>query len=72
MYDKLIKEQKLLFKEKSFTIKQLYNADEVFVTSTASFVTPIIKVNNQQINKSKIGKITKKLSEIYYGEIVCG
>ena len=62
---KLIKINKLNLKEKSFTKKELYNADEVFITSSSSFVTPIIKVDSKLINKGKIGKITFQLATLY-------
>ena len=61
----LIKENNLKLSEKSFTKKQLYNADEVFLTSSGSFVTPIIKIDSKLINKGQIGIITLKLAKLY-------
>jgi len=66
---KIIKDEKLLFKEKSFTLKQLINADEVFITSSGSLVTPIIQVDNKKINSGKIGKLTNKLAQLYEQQI---
>ena len=66
---KLLKNEKLKLKEKKFNKEQLYKADEVFITSASSFVTPIIKIDNKKINKGKIGPISRKLSEIYVGEL---
>lgn len=62
---KLIKKNKLHLKETSFTKKELYNADEVFITSASSFVTPIIKVDSKLVNKGKIGRITLQLATLY-------
>ena len=62
---KLIKKNRLNLKETSFTKKELYNADEVFITSSSSFVTPIIKVDSKLVNKGKIGKITMQLATLY-------
>ena len=62
---KLIKKNKLSLKETSFTKKELYNADEVFITSASSFVTPIIKVDSKLVNKGKIGRITLQLATLY-------
>ena len=62
---KLIKKNKLNLKETSFTKKELYNADEVFITSSSSFVTPIIKVDSKLVNKGKIGRITLQLATLY-------
>ena len=61
----LIKENNLKLSEKSFTKRQLYNADEVFLTSSGSFVTPITKIDSMLINKGKIGNITLKLANLY-------
>ena len=62
---KLIKKNRLNLKETSFTKKELYDADEVFITSASSFVTPIIKIDSKLINKGKIGKITFQLATLY-------
>ena len=61
----LIKENELKLNEKSFTKNQLLNADEVFLTSSGSCVTPIKKIDNKLINKGKIGNITLKLAKLY-------
>ena len=62
---KIIKKTKLKLIEKQFTHKQLFNADEVFLTSSGSFITPILKIDNKKINNGKIGNITLKLAEMY-------
>ena len=62
---KIIKKTSLKLIEKQFTHKQLINADEVFLTSSGSFITPILKIDNKKINKGKIGNITFKLAEMY-------
>lgn len=62
----LIKDSDLKLSENSFNKKQLFSADEVFLTSSSSFVTPIIKIDNKMINKGKIGDITMKLAKLYY------
>ena len=62
---KIIKKTSLKLIEKQFTQKQLINADEVFLTSSGSFITPILKIDNKKINNGKIGNITLKLAEMY-------
>ena len=62
---KIIKKTNLKLIEKQFTHKQLINADEVFLTSSGSFITPILKIDNKKINNGKIGNITLKLAEMY-------
>ena len=62
----IIKKFKLKLKENSFTKKQLFEADEVFLTSSGSFITPIIKIDKKLINFGKIGNMTKQLADYYY------
>ena len=62
---KIIKKTSLRLVEKSFTHKQLLDADEVFLTSSGSFITPILKIDKKKINNGKIGNITLKLAEMY-------
>jgi len=62
---KIIKTTSLKLVEKSFTHKQLLEADEVFLTSSGSFITPILKIDKKKINNGKIGNITLKLAEMY-------
>ena len=62
---KIIKKTSLKLIEKQFTHKQLINADEVFLTSSGSFITPILKIDNKKINNGKIGNVTLKLAEMY-------
>jgi len=68
----IIKKTSLNLIEKSFTHKQLLNADEVFLTSSGSFITPIIKIDNKKINNGKIGNITLKLAEMYSKSCING
>lgn len=71
----LIKSEGMILFEREFSIKQLYNSDEVFITSSGSLITPIIKVDNIKINNGKIGPITKSLALNFYKSIIynnCG
>jgi len=57
---------KIKITEKIFTIDELLKADELFVTSSTLLIRPITQVNDQNIGDGKIGKITKKMVEIYF------
>ena len=48
------KSNKLIVKEEKFKKEELYKSREVFLTSASSFVTPIIKVDDIEINLSLI------------------
>ena len=63
---KIILSENLLLREKYFSLKQLYNADEIFITSSGSLITPINKIDNITINNGKIGVTTRLLAELLY------
>ena len=67
---KIIKSNKLKISEKSFSLKELYNADEVFITSSGNFVTPIIQIDSIKINKGKIGDISLQLALLYSSLVI--
>ncbi len=48
-------------KEELFTLFELYNADECFLTGTAAEVIPVVKIDDRKIGSGKVGEITKKL-----------
>src|SRR5699024_837930 len=54
---------KINIKEEAFSTQQLFNADEVFITSTTAEIMPIIKIDEKQINCGFPGVITKKIQE---------
>ena len=62
----IINNQKFILKEKAFTLRQLVNADEIFITSSGSLITPIVKVDNKIIGNGKIGILTKKIATLLY------
>ena len=51
------------FIEETFTVDFLKNADEVIISSTSAEVMPIIKLDGENINKGKVGPITRQLQE---------
>ena len=61
----LINKYNLKLNEKKFTKTELYKADEVFLTSSSCFVTPVIKIDNKKINNGKIGKLSYNLAKMY-------
>ena len=60
----------VILDEREFSINELYNSDEVFITSSASLVTPIIKIDKIKINEGKIGPVTKYLAINFYKSII--
>ena len=56
---------------KDITCEDLFSADEIFFTGTASEVTPVISIDDKKINHGKIGDTTSRLKQIYM-DIVLG
>jgi len=51
--------------EKVFTLHDVYNADECFLTGTAAEVIPTVKVDGRPIADGKPGKITRELISVF-------
>jgi branched-chain amino acid aminotransferase len=49
--------------EKNITPYELFNADEVFFTGTATEIVPVREINKRAINDGKPGPITRKIME---------
>jgi len=44
---------------------ELYMADEVFLTGTAAEVKPVGEIDNRRIGDGKVGRMTKRLKELF-------
>ncbi len=55
--------------ERSIDRSELYLADEAFFTGTAAHVSPILEIDHRPIGDGKVGKITKKLQQLYFDVI---
>lgn len=51
--------------EEPFTLQDLSNAKEVFITSTTKHILPIVKVDGNVVADGKVGDLTKSLIELY-------
>jgi D-alanine transaminase len=51
--------------EKSFSERELYEADELFIAGTTTDVMPIVRVNDRVIGAGVPGETTKRLSREY-------
>ena len=51
--------------EGDYTLPQLYNASEVFVTGTMGGLAPVISVDGRSIGDGTTGPVTKQLTELY-------
>ncbi len=58
---KLAREMELKIKESPFTLFEVYNAKECFLTGTAAEVVPVVNVDGRVIGNGSPGEITKEL-----------
>ena len=66
---RLCKEKNLTIHEKNFTVSEVYEANEVFVTGTFAGVIPVISVDGRIIGDGMRGQMTKALQEWYLLDI---
>ncbi len=62
---KIAKKEGLVVKEKKLKRRDLYVADEVFMTGTAAEVKSVTEIDNKIIGNGKPGKITRKLQKAF-------
>ena len=62
----LAKELHLPIMKKSISVDELYNAEELFATSTAGGIMPITKVSGKEIGKGSVGNLTRQLHKLYW------
>jgi D-alanine transaminase len=55
----------ITFAEEAFSIEDIAQADEMFLSSTTSSIIPIIQVEEQLIADGKPGEVTRKLQAAY-------
>lgn len=51
--------------ERSFTLEELYNAEEAFLTGTTKKVLPITQMDDVTIGDGTVGEVTKQMMEIF-------
>lgn len=67
--EKIAEELHIPFTEMEYTIEQLMEADEVFITSTTSEVLPAVKVDGKIIGNGEPGNIVGQLYERFQEKI---
>jgi D-alanine transaminase len=61
-------ERQLRFEERSFTVDEVHNAAEAFITAASAFVTPVVMLDGKAIGDGKVGPLAQKLRAIYLEE----
>jgi D-alanine transaminase len=61
----LAQEGNMRITERPFTVDEAVNAEEAFVTSTTSFVMPVVKIDGVVVGTGKPGPVTNNLLALY-------
>lgn len=51
--------------ERAFSMQDIYNADEVFISAASLPILPVVKVDERLINFGEVGEFSKKLMQRY-------
>ncbi len=62
---KIAREKKIKFVERAFSIEEAQGAQEAFLTSTTSFVKPVVKIDGEKVADGKAGPLCRALLEHY-------
>jgi D-alanine transaminase len=65
---RLAQEAQLRVEERAFTIQEAQAADEAFITSATTFVTPVVRIDGQDVGQGQPGPIACRLRELYIEE----
>ncbi len=61
----LCNNQGLRLVEKRFTLEEALTADEAFISAASSYILPVVKIDDQEINGGIPGELTLSLRKIY-------
>ena len=64
------REMDLPIEEQTFTAKEMFAADEVFLSGTTIEVLPVVTIDDQSIADGEPGPISKQLYEALHAKIV--
>ena len=66
---RICNQNKIVLKEKNFSVKDVLSADEIFVTGTFAGIIPVIRVDNAVIGDGIRGTMTKRLQDFYIADV---
>jgi D-alanine transaminase len=61
-------EAQMKVEERAFTIQEVQDADEAFITSASTFVMPVVEIDGAAIGTGNPGPVAARLREIYLEE----
>lgn len=57
-------------REQSFTVDEMWTADELFMTGTAAEVTPVREVDGRRIGSGEPGPVTRRLQDRFFAVVL--
>lgn len=54
--------------ERAFTLEEVYEASEAFITAATAFVSPVVELDGRAIGNGKPGPMVEKLRELYIAD----
>ena len=61
----LAQQNDLACEESNFSRAELQAADEIWVTSSAKEIVPVVQLNGEKVASGKPGKVTRQVYDIY-------
>ena len=65
----LARELNVEIREQSFTVDEMWTADELFMTGTAAEVTPVREVDGRRIGSGEPGPVTRRLQDRFFAVV---
>ncbi len=62
---RLAAEDAVVIEERPFTVAEALAADEAFVTSATTFVTPVVRIDGKPVGNGNPGSVTGRLRQLY-------
>ncbi|MGH8417919.1 MAG: D-amino-acid transaminase [Pseudomonas sp.] len=61
----LVKEHDLRLEERAYTLEEAQGATEAFITSSTSFIYPVVNIDGHPVGDGKPGPLTRRLRQLY-------
>ena len=68
---RIAEEEGMVMEERAFTLEEAYQAQEAFVTSATSFVTPVVTLDGRPVGDGTPGTLTRRLVA-WYTDYIAG
>ena len=62
---KIASKRKFKIYEKDLRLKEVLNADEVFLSNTKFGITPVVSIDGKKIANGKVGELTQKMMDMF-------